>query len=207
MKNLILFSVFSVLLLSTVKIEAQNIKGGVQLGFSASQISGDQLAGYNKPGLYGGVFAYAQFSDRSAFQMEINFVQKGSHKNAHPDKGDYAKYNLNMNYIEVPLLYKYYIYDGQIALVAGLSYAQLIGDAVEKDEGGIITQYVTSPQFKAWELGVQAGIEYQFKENWTAILRTENSILPVREHSGGATYLLNMGQYHSVMILSLAYTF
>jgi len=205
MKKLLFFFICIVLL--SFNTEAQNIKGGFQLGFSASQISGDQLAGYNKPGLYGGVFAYTTFSDRSAFQMEINFVQKGSHKNSHPDEGDYTKYNLNMNYIEVPFLYKYYVYDGQIALVAGLSYAQLIGDAVEKDEVGVITQPIGAPEFRNWELGLHAGIEYQFKENWTAILRTENSLLPVREHAGGATYLLNMGQYHSVMMLSVAYTF
>jgi len=205
MKKLILL--FVIMLFFVFNIEAQSIKGGFQLGFSASQISGDQLAGYNKPGAYGGVFAYTFFSDHSAFQMEINFVQKGSHKNSHPDKGDYRKYNLNMNYIEVPFLYKHYVYDGQIALVAGLSYAQLIGDAVEKDEVGVITQPIGAPVFKTWELGVQAGIEYKFKENWTVVLRHENSILPVREHSGGATYLLNMGQYHSVMMLSVAYTF
>lgn len=205
MKKLLWFSVFIVLF--HFSTNAQNIKGGFQLGFSASQISGDQLAGYNKLGLYGGVFAYTFFSDRSAFQMEINFVQKGSHKNSHPDIGDYTKYNLNMNYVEIPFLYKYYVYGGQIALVAGLSYAQLIGDAVEKDEVGVITQPLGAPHFKQWELGLQAGIEYKFKEKWTAILRSENSILPVREHSGGATYLLNMGQYHSVMMMSIAYTF
>jgi hypothetical protein len=188
-------------------LSAQNIQGGFQLGISASQISGDQLAGFNKAGPYGGFYAFTKIKEQGAFQMEINFVQKGSFDGMHPDRGDYYEYSLNMNYIEVPFLYKYSLPKQKFVLVAGFSYARLIGNAVEKDENGVFTQLPTDPKFRNWELGIQGGLEYYFHEKWHAVFRAENSLLHVREHSGGATYMLNRGQYHSVLMLSLAYTF
>ncbi|HDQ16128.1 MAG TPA: PorT family protein [Bacteroidetes bacterium] len=193
--------------LCTQSLSAQNIQGGFQLGISASQISGDQLAGFNKAGIYGGFYAFTKIKEQGAFQMEINFVQKGSFDGMNPDKGDYSKYSLNMNYIEIPFLYKYYLSNPKLVLVVGLSYARLIGNAVEKDENGIISRLPSHPKFRNWELGIQGGLEYYFHEKWHAVFRAENSILHVREHSGGATYMLNRGQYHSVLMLSLAYNF
>jgi hypothetical protein len=208
-KGISLFLVFFLFsyFVNTHSLKAQNIQGGFQLGISASQFSGDKLAGFNKAGVYGGFYAFTKIKEQGAFQMEINFVQKGSFDGMNPDKGDYSKYSLNMNYIEVPFLYKYSLPKQKIVIVGGLSYARLIGNAVEKDEHGVITRLPTDPQFRNWELGIQGGLEYYFHEKWHAVFRAENSILHVREHSGGATYMLNMGQYHSVLMLSLAYNF
>ena len=62
----------------TLSIQAQNFGGGFILGLSTSQVSGDNLGGFNKAGLLAGVFANTSISELLSFQMEMTFIQKGS---------------------------------------------------------------------------------------------------------------------------------
>src|ERR1051325_2591243 len=87
----------------------QQFKVGLATGIVTSQVDGDTHAGYSKLGFYAGGFVTKKFSQTSNWSasFEINYIQKGSRKVPHPDKGDYSIYKLNLNYAEVPLLLKY----------------------------------------------------------------------------------------------------
>ena len=52
MKKLVLL----LLIFYSTTVASQNFKGGVIVGISTSQVSGDELGGYNKAGAYLGVF-------------------------------------------------------------------------------------------------------------------------------------------------------
>ena len=78
-------------------LKSQQFNGGVLGGVSASQITGDELSGFNKAGLYLGSFVNFYLNRRTSIQMEIDYIQKGSRKNPNPDNNDFITYKLNLN--------------------------------------------------------------------------------------------------------------
>lgn len=183
---------------------AQFFYGGFRAGLNGSQVSGDQLSGFDKFGLHGGLYAGVKLNQKSRLQVEMLYVQKGSRQNAKPDKGIYSSYLLRLNYIELPLIF---IWRGNsyFEIEGGLSYGSLMSNTdVEWDENGLMPGM--SP-FNKYEISVQLGFNYLLNENLRANFRLNNSILPVREHSGGATYRLNRGQYNTVLMLGMNYLF
>jgi len=103
MKNLILI----IILFGCLTSFSQVFKTGLILGISGSQVEGDGYAGYHKLGFIAGAFTNTGLSDKWSTQFEIYFINKGSFKAAHPDRGDYRQFDLNINYIEVPLALRY----------------------------------------------------------------------------------------------------
>ena len=184
---------------------SQQFNGGLMGGLSASQISGDNLSGYNKAGLYGGAFVNLKVNEKYGFQMELAYIQKGSQKNAKPNKGDYTSYKLSLQYVEMPIMYQYY-FRPKIIFQAGLYFGVHI-NSKEEDQNGVMNLPPDYPKFHKMELGGQIGVEYLLNKNFVVDLRLSNSILKVRAHKGGGTYYLNRGQYNDVLMLSLRYQF
>lgn len=196
--------IFFVLLCLPFLGAAQNFDAGLKAGISASQISGDDLSGYNKPGIYAGVFTSLDISDRSTLALEINYIEKGSRDYAQPDKGDYYSYKLMLNYVEVPLTYQFFINE-KISLEVGPSFAVLLKrENNEEDQDGIIPG---QDPFKNYELAINTSINYWINEHWAGGIRHSESILPVRKHNSGATYWFNRGQHINMLRFYAAYLF
>lgn len=186
---------------------AQNFKGGLRVGFTGTQISGDKLSGFNKMGAYAGGFVNWVFPnhDKWALQAEINFIMKGSSKFLVADKdnniGD--KYVLTLYYTETPILAKYRIIKG-LEVEFGHSINFLIY-GVEKDANGKIP---ARQPFRLCELSAIGGISYLFKEHYGLNLRYSNSILPVRVNDGNhSNYRLDRKQFNSAIAFSFFYQF
>jgi len=100
---------------------AQKFNGGAMIGMAATQVAGDTYSGFNKAGPIAGFFVNLNASERSTFQLELFYIQKGSRKNADAVTGDYDSYLLRLNYIEMPLLYQ--LKFGWFAIEAGPAVA------------------------------------------------------------------------------------
>jgi len=191
-----------VFLLGFFTAKSQDFHGGVLGGLAASEISGDRLQGPNKAGIYAGAYVYRYFSAQSSFQMELDFIQKGSREN--PDSTNaYHSYLLRLNYVEIPVHYRYDFMD-RASLEAGLSLGVLIhhyelADGYEWVSG--------ADKFKPVDLSFNFGLFYTLTDNLRFNVRYSNSILPVRAHSGGATWRANKGQYNEVLSFVLFYEF
>lgn len=72
-----------------------------------SQVDGDTWKGYHKVGYLAGAFVRLELSPRSSFQLEMEYIQKGSRHNV--DSANYydQSYLLRLHYLELPLLYQY----------------------------------------------------------------------------------------------------
>ena len=70
------FIFFLVIVSSSLK--AQRFTGGVMIGGDVSQVDGDTYSGYTKFGYLGGAYVGLQVSPHSSFQMELEYIQKGS---------------------------------------------------------------------------------------------------------------------------------
>ncbi len=203
MKNKIFL--LSILLFIATSGFSQSFKGGLIGGLSASQISGDQLTGYNKAGIYAGGFVKLNLKEKYGFQIELAYIEKGSQKNARPNKGDPKSYKLSLQYVEIPFILQYY-FRPKLTFEGGLFYSVFI-NSKEEDEYGLMTLPANHPKFKKGEFGGQIGLAYKITDKWDVNLRSSASIFKVREHKGGGTYYLNRGQYNSVLMFSFRYQF
>lgn len=201
MKRILLFFVFCFLLFTAMN--AQNIfRGGFSLGIAGSQVSGDRLSGFDKAGLFGGVYVNFRFKEHSALQFEMNYIQKGSAYNPKAGATDPHAYRLNLQYIEVPVLY-HWLFSKRFGFVIGPTVGFLM-KATEKEDGGLMPD---PKPFNWYEVGVLAGIQFNISDHFKAGFRGQNSVLPVRRHAGNVTYRLNRGQYNSLLLLTFSYEF
>ncbi|MBN3034146.1 MAG: outer membrane beta-barrel protein, partial [Bacteroidales bacterium] len=137
-------------------------------------------------------------SERSSFQMELDFIQKGSRKN--PDSLSFETYLLRINYIELPVHYRYDI--NRWTFETGLSLGVLIS---KYEEVNGLEQVDVYPAFKGRDLSFSFGLFYHIVERLRFNIRYSNSILAVRPHSGGQTYRWNKGQYNEVLSFTVFY--
>lgn len=201
MKNLFLTLILicSFILKSSSQVE---FFGGTKAGICGSQVSGDYLAGFKKAGLYAGFLAGVSLNKEMSLHMELQFVQKGSRKNARPDIGDYRTYLLRLSYLEIPIIFTYQG-NSYFELEGGLSYGYLVKNTdVEFDENGVMPG---KNPFRKFEISGHLGMNYLVSDNLKVNFRLNNSLTHVREHAGGGTYLLNTGQFNTVLMLGLVY--
>ncbi|MFZ9943406.1 MAG: outer membrane beta-barrel protein [Bacteroidia bacterium] len=183
---------------------AQSFHAAIKAGISSTQVSGDNLGGFDQlGGAVGGVVGLP-LSDKIDLNLEILFVQKGSRKLADPDNEDYKEYLLRLNYFEFPLFLQYK-HSSKIALEAGPILGVLVSSK-EEDELGPYNWTPPRP-FDQTEIGAGGGLSYNFSGNWSVVSRFETSILPIRPHQSGQTYQWNRGQYNTVLLFMLQYRF
>ncbi len=196
---------FIIFFFSIAFSQAQSFNAGLQFGMTGTQVTGDQLSGFNKAGLFGGAFVNHSAGRLGDFQLELNFIQKGSRKNAHPDKGDYLQYLMRLNYLALPVFYKFKI-KKTLSLELGVEFAYLI-NSKEFDEYGLMTQALED--FKKYDLSGFAGLGVSFKSNFRFVFRYSYSILPIRPQppANSAPSYYDAGQFNEVLIASIQYQF
>ncbi len=196
----IAFLFFFLLHISTVF--SQGFKAGLIGGISTTQISGDQLSGFNKAGIVAGGLVSIELSQKFDLQMEIMYFQKGSRKNANPDKLDYTSYRLRLNYFEVPLLLEWK-YSKRLSFEGGPTFGALLSSQEEDEYGELNISY----PFKKFELGLAGGMNIVLIQGLIFNARYESSVLSVRAYVDGQTYRFNKGQYNTALVFSLRYKF
>jgi len=196
------------LICSYFNSSAQVFKVGVIGGISGAQVEGDGYGGYNKLGFIAGGLVNTNLSEKMSVQFEIYFINKGSFDAAHPDKGDYDSFSLNLNYIEIPvsLRHKYHKFMGEI----GLYYAQLLSTSVSDEFG---PREINRFPFRGFDFGGLIGVYYQLNDHFIFNLRSKNSIIPIRDFQnydqnvGMLNKLFNRGWYNVDLNLSVRYQF
>jgi len=183
----------------SISIQAQNFGGGLILGLSTSQVSGDNLGGFNKAGLLAGGFIDLLLSNTLKIQMEMTFIQKGSN-NPNMNKNSFS--DISLSYIEIPLLLKHQ-QSRTIGIEGGIETSFLIS-ASDNDLYGQISANSTR-EFNTTDIGIFIGLDYFINTRLILNSRISNSILPIRAHASGTTFQLNKGQYNSVLSFSLHY--
>ena len=185
--------------------------GGVRVGFTASQISGDDLAGFHKIGAYAGLFVNHTIipSGKLKLQLELDFTMKGSHsytpKNVIADNF----YSLTLGYVEMPLMLvwaagkwtmwgKPFQFELEIGPVFGVNvFSQ------EREANGLI---VGRPPFRRFEFSGLAGLSIMVADHHSMNFRYGNSIVPVRIPTWVYGRVVNK-QFNSLLILSYCYQF
>ncbi len=197
----LIFSIFFIFFIS-FSLSAQKFNGGLMAGFTGSQVDGDTHGGYHKGGLLGGAFVNRVINDNFSWQLEMKFIQKGSH--FVPDSAEFANnervYRLHLNYAEVPIMLNYH-YKKKFILSLGLGVGYLISFKEEWD--GVRLYEDSNRFFQDYEISYNFGISYKLTKKLYFSLSHSYSILPIRRHAERSVYRFNRGQYNNL----LAFTF
>lgn len=189
------------LLVSVLTLTAQQFQGGVAAGLVGSQVAGDTYSGFNKAGIYAGLWARLATTARSSFQIEINYFQKGSRHNPDEKRQDMTFYLMRLGYIEMPLLYQLHL-NNKIILEVGPAFSYLLHSHEELNY-----EQVLYGKFSLFNPSFMAGIGYPISEKLSACIRTSNSLLSIRSDiSNGARYrLFDHGQYNDCLVMFISY--
>jgi hypothetical protein len=142
--------VIGLLLLAKSASTQQRFDAALIFGVNASQIDGDQNAGYHKFGFNAGVKAYARLGSYLSLSPELLVSQKGSRGSlvgkpvSNPPFVTVSPnpFTLQLTYAEIPILLHYHDRDRAI-FGAGLSYSALVG--YKRTEAGINTTDADTP--------------------------------------------------------------
>ena len=165
-------------------IQAQVFTTGLQGGFTATQVDGDAISGFNKLGFHGAAFVRAELTDQITAKMEIGYVGKGSRKPGDPDNPAADTWGYTFHYIEIPVLAEYQY--GQFKIQAG-PYAGLLVSGNQMFNQ--INFEVINPPLNDLELGFMAGTEYAISDKVYGLVRYSQSLSAVRSapDPGGVT--------------------
>ncbi|MGB3948866.1 MAG: porin family protein [Bacteroidia bacterium] len=201
MKNYKIIVILILVILSNKLWSQKRFIPGLKAGVSTSQVAGDNYSGYNKAGFIGGGTLTAQFSEKYAGHFEIMYIQKGSQHNGNQEKGDYNFYFLELDYIEVPLLFQFH--QRKFTYEVGPAIAFLIGE----EEFFNFFNLTGANPFNKNEISINAGLNYSIYKGLGINWRFSHSITPIRAHASGATRWYNPGQMNNVLTFTLTYKF
>ncbi len=164
------------LLPATVRAQDQQRFGaGLIAGLTASQIDGDQSAGFNKLGLQAGLRGITRLGKRTDASIEILYAQRGAQTRL--IKGQYYDptnfFTLRLDYIEVPVQWHYKDWrvqgeDGnpdwyKAAFNIGLSYARYMGTTNKAEPQGL--DVVALDYLKKNDLALVIGVNFMASQH------------------------------------------
>jgi hypothetical protein len=192
------------LMMTANPAQAQRFNAGLMLGGVASQVDGDTYEGYHKFGYLGGGYVFLRLSPHSSFQLELEYIQKGSKRNDTSVSGG-TEYLLRLHYIEIPLLYQY-TFKKRFYFEAGPAADITVG-SVELINGSVPPS--TAP-LRAVTLTGIFGFGAYLTKHLKLNARLNYSLMSIRsenDYPGFRHILFETGQYNNVLSLSLLWDF
>lgn len=180
----------------------------VKAGMNFAQFSGAGIPGFNHFGAAGGVMVNYRFAEKFSFDPEVIYTMKGTRKNPDPENDVYSSYSIDLDYIEVPALFRWHFHRrDRFSLEFGPTFGFLVRtDAYENG-----SHLSTTPRFNVFELGLAVGINLHLPKGWGLNARFSNSIIPIQPTGGPippiGPNIINFGQVNSVLNFSLWYSF
>ena len=125
MKRILVFVVFLGLWYQAL---SQRFLGVAAFGMNLTQVDGDEIYGYKKPGFNVAASTMYPFAKHWYLSLEVAFSQKGAYQK-YPFTEDPTRglpfYNLRLDYVEIPFLLHFE--DRKVAMLgAGISYNRLV---------------------------------------------------------------------------------
>ena len=184
--------------------QAQRFNAGILAGVDASQVDGDTYDGYHKFGYLGGGFVSLRISLHSSFQMELEYIQKGSRRNDTSVNGG-DTYLLRLHYMEVPFLYQY-TFKKRFYFEAGPAADVFIGSLELKNgsvpQTTVPLRQVTFTGIFGFGAYLTRHLRLNIRSNYSL-----NSIRSKNTYSGYRRIFFETGQYNNVLSLGLIWDF
>jgi hypothetical protein len=172
---------------------SQGFKGGVLVGLTASQVDGDDWAGYSKVGFQGGAYSRYLFNEEWALVVELKFIQKGSLRTVKDNPEAYFK--IALSYIDIPVFINYTL-KKHFVFGLGVSYGQLMNASVDDGYGSVEESQLA---YKNYDINIVGQTKYLFNDHIWLDLKFAYSIVTIKDDG---TY-----QWNNLFSLGLGYEF
>jgi len=181
--------ILSLLIIVAISANSQSIKGGFIFGLNMSQVDGDEVAGYKKPGLNAGAVAILPIGDVWSISIETLLSQKGAYEK-YPRSWDSVLtvdmlpyYNLRLNYVQVPFMVHY---NDKDVITAGLGFAwSRLANGKEIEHGKLIDWEsmgdVKRGPYDRDDLSVLIDLRFRLKGRTHFNFRYQYSMMSIRE--------------------------
>ncbi len=194
MNRYFVVSLFALFAASWGHIAAQgpSFKGSLVLGLNASQLEGDNLSGFDKAGLHGGL--RVETGEATGWALELLYNQKGSRSKSSTNP-PVASQRLTLHYLSLPVYYYFseWAYEDyhKFKINIGPSLNRLFGVSSSNSFFDNATE-----DFSDWDLAISGGVQYNIGPYLGVAAHYERSImkiysLPNSDLRGLQSYLLN----------------
>lgn len=177
--------------------------GGLIAGGVTSQVSGDALAGWDKFGFTGGAYIHVAYNESWGTWIGMQYMAKGSAKQADPNNGDFNQFTLILNYIEMPVMVTRMKGNWRFGL--GPSVGFLVNQ-IQVFNG---IEYDVNPEFRAFDISGSLSVMRSLGDKFALEIRGNTSIIPTRPAPAVANPLsyYEQGNYNQLLMLGLQYRF
>lgn len=217
MKKLLLFAAVTVICFSTV--QSQELRLGAKAGVNFASIGGDETDDFDgRTSFHVGALVEIPISQKFAVQPELLYSSQGAKEeySSIPFGGFGIKYEnkLKLDYINIPIMAKYYISDG-LSIEAGPQFGILISAKAEGEvselQGGEVESFDqdVKDSFKSLDIGFGLGAAYRLNNNIFFSARYILGINDIAEdiEYNGSIEVKTFNQHNNVFQLSAGYSF
>lgn len=197
MKNLFTTSVillFCLLIFQGDVAAQQRFKAGLVLGLNASQIKGDDSAGYNRLGLHGGLRAITVLQEKTDVILELLYSQRGSFDNSF--QFVHGNLDIKLSYVEIPLMiaYKDWYREEEdyykVQLTGGFTFSRLLDATAEGSKHDTEVE-----NFHNNDYGITIGVDFFISKHFAMGGRWNRSINLLYNNSKHDKYLDSLVGY------------
>lgn len=175
-------------------------KGLFSAGFTASQVDGDQTAGYFKFGGMAGVGTLVKFHKHMSVSMELIYNMRGANRRPSLNDPNIPDFKTIYDYIEVPVCFN--VHDKKLVMFsAGLMPGVLVRFR-ETVNGQDVTDNPPMGDPRRFDLSAVAGLMFLIKGKYGIGGRFSYSLLSLRNADIGSKA---RGQFHNVLSFRLMY--
>lgn len=167
------------------EMNAQRFSAAILGGLNASQIDGDDLAGFDKVGLTGGFKAMIGFKSPLSLNVEFVYNERGSRPDIFNPEYD-PDVDISLKYAEIPVyvsLGDWWQEEGEyykVSLQGGFSYGRLINartfDAYHSSEQSLD---LLVPYFNDNDISWLLGANLRMSPRWGLTMRYTRGITPL----------------------------
>ena len=165
----------------------QTFNAGLIAGFTASQLNGDNSAGYNKLGVEGGLRVGVALQEKMDLTLEILYSQRGAKEEVDVDGTPQEIYQTD--YIAVPIVFSYKDWLAgeyyRLHFHGGLSYGRLVNAELKNDLSDN-SRFVST--WKENDLSFLLGATYFVNEHLGLTVRYNRSIFLLFKSGSSATF-------------------
>jgi hypothetical protein len=197
MKKIIYFLFFAFSFAVAISpVTAQTFRAGFSMGATGTDInsmdSRDGDNDFNKLGFLLGGIVNTSIDKKNMFQMEMNYIKKGTSQK--PDSLNNNYYKLALDYIEVPLLLRHKIHFNigkkpidRFDLEIGASVGRMVRHSWI--ENGYPSTFDPT-RINKTDVSLLVGFNYNFSSHACLSFRYSNSVIPAVKHDVIPGYLL-----------------
>lgn len=177
-----------------------------ELQLIASQLDGDNAAGYNKFGYLGQInFGWKQ-SDKQAVEIAIGFAERGSRRAYNPDIPNLNPFHIRYRSIETAFNYQFPVnalkasWDLPLDLHAGIRVGRIL-QIEDTEQYALFLDQV----YRKSTLSLEIGARYPLNENWTISARSNYSAISMLKSGASNNPLFPTGVYNNAIGIGLIY--